>query len=91
MNDHDVVSETLSVEEMREYYEKQCEHYEEKCEHYEKMIKELQARIDCLESDLRNCRENRDYLIDSQFKDGMIRGLKFAIRCNGVSGGEVEK
>lgn len=23
------------------------------------------------------------------YKDGMIDGLKFAIRCNGVSGGEV--
>ncbi len=77
MNDHDVVSEALSLEEMRE--------------RYEKMIKELQARIDCLESDLRNVRETRDYLIDSRYKDGVISGLKFAIRCNGVSGGEVEK
>lgn len=25
-----------------------------------------------------------------QFKDGLIEGLKFAVRCNGVSGGEVK-
>lgn len=40
--------------------------------------------------------EDRDKQIESQllakelaFRDGMIEGLKYAIRCNGVSGGEV--
>ena len=25
-----------------------------------------------------------------EYKDGMIEGLKFALRCNGISGGDVE-
>lgn len=35
--------------------------------------------------------ENRIKYLERQiaYKDGMIDGLKFAIRCDGVSGGEV--
>ena len=43
---------------------------------------------------LRNANENLEYRIKDleiqiAYKDGMIDGLKFAIRCDGVSGGEV--
>jgi predicted nucleic acid-binding Zn-ribbon protein len=52
-----------------------------------------------LQKELAVAKEDRDnlmheYELESKrkevaFKDGMIEGLKFAIRCNGVSGNEV--
>lgn len=54
-------------------------------EKYEDYIKELNAEIE-------HHRErvlDRERLNEIRYRDGMIDGLKFAIRCNGVSGGEV--
>lgn len=62
-----------------------------KHEDKDKIIAELKADLDSLLNELKSVRETRDYLIDNRYKDGVISGLKFAIRCNGVSGGEVEK
>lgn len=47
--------------------------------------KKLKAQI----KDLERAIEDRRHEKDMWYKNGMIEGLKFAIRCNGVSGNEV--
>ena len=42
----------------------------------------LHAEIDYLHG------EREELLKDLRFRDGVIEGLKFATKCNGVSGGE---
>ena len=62
-------------------------------------ISELEAKCRDLEEELRKANlavEHNRYVADKEalkkdlyYRDGMIAGLKYAIRCNGVSGGEV--
>ena len=62
-------------------------------------ISELEAKCRDLAEELRKANlavEHNRYLVDEEalkkelsYRDGMIAGLKYAIRCNGVSGGEV--
>ena len=48
--------------------------------------KELKAEIEKLKTEVEFLR-NKEMLA---YRDGMIDGLKYAMRCNGVSGGEVQ-
>ena len=39
----------------------------------------------------RRLADDEQYKVELRYRDGMIAGLKYAIRCNGVSGGEVNQ
>lgn len=64
-------------------------------------VEELRKENKRLEKELKEAilagEHNRHLFEEEQLKkelwhrDGMIAGLKFAIRCNGISGGEVER
>lgn len=64
-------------------------------------INELRAENEKLIADLREAHlaaeHNRHVAEENQlkyelhYKDGVIYGLKYAARCNGVSGGEVDR
>lgn len=52
---------------------------------------ELLVEIQDLKNEIAALKARERILENScQFKDGQIEGLKFAIRCNGVSGNEVQ-
>lgn len=61
---------------------------------------ELCAEIDKLKAELEEARlavehyrhdvEENQTMNEMRFRDGIIYGMKFALRCNGVSGGEVD-
>lgn len=60
---------------------------------YEAEYKKLRAENEELKKniDWLNHRHDEDYYEREQARlHGLIEGLKFAIRCNGVSGGEVK-
>ena len=60
------------------------------CDEHAKMCVELQAKVRRLEADIDELTSERTCLLNEQrFNQGMIAGLKFAVRCNGVSGKEV--
>ena len=64
---------------------------------YENAIHHLEEReeaINMLKKDLQEATARADYFErekekNSNYLKGMIEGLKFAVRCNGVSGAEV--
>ena len=64
---------------------------------YENAIHQLEEReeaINMLKKDLQEATARADYFErekekNSNYLKGMIDGLKFAVRCNGVSGAEV--
>ena len=62
---------------------------------YKDYIAELETRCKDLSEELRKANlalENNRYSVNEEelsYRDGMIAGLKYAIRCNGVSGGEI--
>lgn len=47
--------------------------------------KEYEALIDAY----KKAQHDSKYTTELRYRDGIIEGLKFAIRCNGVSGSEV--
>ena len=49
--------------------------------------KELKARAECAEKELEFVRRDNEM----SYMQGKIDGLEFSIRCNGVSGNEVNK
>lgn len=63
------------------------------------LIKQLEDRIRKLEEELkeeRHANEVLEYLVENrelknkvEYKDGVIHGLKYSIRCNGVSGNDI--
>lgn len=58
----------------------------------EKENKELKAKLKEMHLAFEHSRQvaNEEQLKQElRYRDGMIAGLKYAIRCNGVSGGEV--
>ena len=69
-----------------------------KCHDY---IAELETRCRDLSEELRKAHlavEHNRHVADEEalkkelsYRGGMIAGLKYAIRCNGVSGGEVDQ
>ena len=60
---------------------------EQVLEEKDAQIKELMAKIEYLEE--RNEDQIKEFNAEIKRLSGVIEGLKFAIRCNGVSGGEV--
>lgn len=64
-------------------------------------IAELEMKCNELREELHKAHlavEHNRYVADKEaskkdlyYRDGMIAGLKYAIRCNGVSGGEVDQ
>lgn len=60
---------------------------EQVLEEKDALVKELMAKIEYLEA--RNEDQNKEFNAEIRRLSGVIEGLKFAIRCNGVSGGEV--
>jgi hypothetical protein len=50
--------------------------------------KELKERLNEAELAIKNNEEQ--YKGELRYRDGVIYGLKYAMRCNGVSGGEVQ-
>lgn len=63
------------------------------------LIKQLEDKIRKLEEELKDERhanevleylaENRELKNKVEYKDGVIYGLKYSIRCNGVSGNDI--
>ena len=54
--------------------------------------KEMKARLHEAELAIehnRHLADEEQYKGELKYRDGMIAGLKYAIRCNGVSGGDV--
>lgn len=66
--------------------------YEQLCEEYEHKIEELNKQIEELQRTVKDSDRRIDYMakVIARLK-GYIDGLKFSIRCNGVSGGEVKE
>lgn len=58
-------------------YEAECKRLTSRCEDFEKVYEELKTHLDFVKK--RNAR-----------LEGIIEALEFAIRCNGVSGADVE-
>lgn len=55
--------------------------------------KELRARLHEAEFAIehnRHLADEEQHKGELKYRDGMIAGLKYAIRCNGVSGGDVQ-
>lgn len=55
----------------------------------EKLKAELQEARLAVEHYRHDIEENQT-MNEMRFRDGIIYGMKFALRCNGVSGGEVD-
>lgn len=73
----------MSEDMVKPDYEQLCKEYEYKIdklnrhnEELQKMVKEGDYHIEYMEKEIKKL-------------EGYIEGLKFSIRCNGVSGGEV--
>lgn len=68
--------------------------YESKYENAIHQLEEREEAINMLKKDLQEATARADYFErekekNSNYLKGMIDGLKFAVRCNGVSGAEV--
>lgn len=53
---------------------------------------ELEKALDETKATIEHLRHENDKLVahgEMKYRDGVIYGLRYAIRCNGVSGGEV--
>lgn len=59
-----------------------------------KQIKELELQLaetcKAVESN-RNVAEKESLKSEMRYRDGIIYGLKYAVKCNGVSGGEIDR
>lgn len=55
---------------------------------------ELRAENEKLKAELQEARlaaEENQLKYELHYRDGVIYGMKYALRCNGVSGGEVDR
>jgi len=73
---------------------KQVDKYRERIDKLEAECKDLKEKLHEAELAV----EHNRYLVDKEqlrgglrYRDGVIYGLKYATRCNGVSGGEVDQ
>ena len=56
------------------------------------MCEELHEKVRCLEMENAELKAHLDVVQrDAKYTVGLVDGLKFAIRCNGVSGAEVKE
>ena len=87
MSDYTIKNE---ADELRDQLNK-CNVYIDKlgveCEDFREKLRETEIAV-----------EHNRHLFDEEqlrgglrYRDGVIHGLKYAIRCNGVSGGEVDQ
>ena len=58
---------------------------EAECEEMKAQLREAELAIE----HNRHLADEEQYKGELKYRDGMIAGLKYAIRCNGVSGGDV--
>ena len=58
---------------------------EEECKALKEELREAKLAIEYSRQSV----NDEQYKVELRYRDGMIEGLKYAIRCNGVSGGEV--
>ena len=72
-------------------WETECKRARAECDERAKMCEELHEKVRCLEM------ENAELMAhlesaqrETRYTAGLISGLKFAIRCNGISGKEVD-
>lgn len=76
------------ADELREQLSK-CHDYiaelEAECKELKKGLQEMNLEVEHKRQMLNEEQLKREL----RYRDGMIAGLKYAIRCNGVSGGEV--
>lgn len=58
----------------------------------EDVMLNVNAEMDALKEELEKLKRTNTWMRDeSSYQKGMIEGLKFAIRCNGVSGAEAKR
>ena len=58
----------------------------------EDVMLNVNAEMDALKEDLEKLKRTNTWMRDEMsYQKGMIEGLKFAIRCNGVSGAEAKR
>ena len=58
---------------------------EEECRNLKEELHEAHLAVE----HNRHLTDEEQHKVELRYRDGMIEGLKYAIRCNGVSGGEV--
>lgn len=78
------------ADELREQLNNRIEHIavlEEKCKDLADKLREVNAAVE----HYRKVADEEALKKELFYRDGMIAGLKYAIRCNGVSGGEVNE
>ena len=71
------------------------ESYESMYKNAVRQLEEQEKTIETLKKDLREATAMADYFekekeIELRYLKGVIDGLKFSIRCNGVSGAEIQ-
>ena len=85
MSDYTRINE---ADELREQL-RNCNEYIAKLEVECKELNEKLREMDLAVEHNRQVANEEQVKRELIYRDGMIAGLKFAIRCNGVSGGEV--
>ena len=76
------------ADELREQL-RNCNEYIAKLEVECKELNEKLREMDLAVEHNRQVANEEQLKLELRYRDGIIAGLKFAIRCNGVSGGEV--
>ena len=66
-----------------------CHDYIAKLEAECKDLKEKLREAELAVEHYRQLANDEQYKVELRYRDGMIAGLKFAIKCNGISGGEL--
>lgn len=79
----------LEADELRENLS-ECHDYIAKLEAECKDLKEKLHETELAVEHNRHLADEEQYKGELRYRDGVIYGLKYAIRCNGVSGGEVQ-
>ena len=87
MSDYTKRDET---DELRKQLNK-CSEYIDKLEVECKDLKEKLHETELAVEHNRHLADEEQYKGELRYRDGVIYGLKYAIRCNGVSGGEVNQ
>lgn len=59
---------------------------EAECKELKEKLREMDLVV---EHNRQVANEEHEHLKELRYRDGIIEGLKFAIKCNGVNGGEV--
>ena len=79
----------FEADELREKLS-ECHDYIAKLEAECKDLKEKLHETELAVEHNRHLADEEQYKGELRYRDGVIYGLKYALRCNGVSGGEVQ-